>query len=291
MSFYYEHNSVGHALQLIELKQKAEAGDVNCQFQYGRFLVYDAEGGPTEAIVAEGVRWLKTAADRSHLKAIESLAGIYLHGAPGIQANQEEGMRLTLIAEEIGSGEVVDTLAYHFSYGDPPDLVKGYAYFLLEEYVVTQTGYSDEIARGNLNELRLSMDESQVKQAEELFIQLKDKLESKPIWRNTRDAKKRLSDKDRYPRLMNMYAEALDYSESYPEELERIKRLIESLEAVMNQDDMIEIRSLRAKHGLLNSPENPLNKPPMLAASFLRAALMIFLPISVFYWLRACNIT
>ena len=45
MSFYYEHDGLSHAVQMIELKQKAEAGDVNRQFQYGRFLVYEAEGG------------------------------------------------------------------------------------------------------------------------------------------------------------------------------------------------------------------------------------------------------
>jgi TPR repeat protein len=142
MSFYYEHDGLSHAVQMIELKQKAEAGDVNRQFQYGRFLVYEAEGGPKERIVTEGVRWLKAAADKGHLGAIETMAGIYLHGAPGVQANQDEGMRLTLIAEEMGSGEVIDTLAYHFSYGNPPDVIKGYAYFLLEEYVAMQTGYS-----------------------------------------------------------------------------------------------------------------------------------------------------
>jgi hypothetical protein len=55
---------------MIGLKQKAEAGDLNSQFQYGRFLVYDAEGGPKERIVAEGVRWLKSAADKGQLEAI-----------------------------------------------------------------------------------------------------------------------------------------------------------------------------------------------------------------------------
>jgi TPR repeat protein len=287
MSFYYEHHGLGHAVQMVELQQKAEAGDLPSQFQYGRFLVYDAEGGPKERIVAEGVRWLKSAADKGHLGAIETMAGIYLHGAPGIEADRDEGMRLTLIAAEMGSGEVVDTLAYHFSYGDSADLVKGYAYFRLEEYVAEQTGYSAEIACDNLNDLRRGMDESQIKQAEDLFLKLRDELEAKPLWRNARDEKKRASDKDRYPRLMNMYAEASGYANDYPEELARIKGLIDKLEAVMNREDMIEIRTKRAKAGLPNSPESPFNKPSILERGCLGLIVLSLLPVAGLYWLNS----
>lgn len=287
MSFYYEHNGLGHAINMLELKQKAEAGDLHSQFQYGRFLVYDAVGSPKEAIVAEGVRWLKSAADKDHLGAIETMVGIYTYGAPGIECDEDEGVRLALIAAEMGSGEVVDTLAYHFSYGDSADLVKGYAYFRLEEYVAEQTGYSTEIARDNLNDLRRGMDESQIKQSEDLFLKLRDELEAKPLWRNARDEKKRASDKDRYPRLMNMYAEALGYANDYPEELARIKGLIDKLEAVMNREDMIEIRTKRAKACLPNSPESPFNKPSILERGCLGLIVLSLLPIGGFYWLNS----
>lgn len=287
MSFYYEHDGLGHAVQMIELQRKAESGDVPSQFNYGKFLVYDAEGGPKEKIVAEGVRWLKLAADKGHLGAIETMAGIYLHGAPGVEADRDEGMRLTLVAAEMGSGEVVDTLAYHFSYGESADLVKGYAYFRLEEYVASQTGYSTEIARDNLTELRQGMDESQVKQAEDLFVKLRDELEAKPLWRNTRDEKKRVSDKERYPRLMNMYAEASEYAHDYPEELARVKGLIDKLEAVMNREDMIEIRTRRSKAGLPNSPESPFNKQGILERGCLGLVVLSLLPVGGLYWLSS----
>lgn len=287
MSFYYEHNGLGHAIKMLELKQKAEAGDLHSQFQYGRFLVYDAEGSPKEAIVAEGVRWLKSAADKDHLGAIETMVGIYTYGVPGIERDENEGVRLALIAAEMGSGEVVDTLAYHFSYGDSADLVKGHAYFRLEEYVAEQTGYSTEMARDNLNDLRRGMDESQIKQAEDLFLTLRDELEAKPLWRNARDEKKRANDKDRYPGLMNMYAEALDYANDYPEELARIKDLIDKLEAVMNREDMIKIRTKRAKAGLPNSPESPFNKPSILQRGCLGLIVLSLLPIGGFYWLNS----
>lgn len=287
MSFYYEPNGLGHAVQMIELQRKAESGDVPSQFQYGNFLVYDAEGGPKDKIVAEGIRWLKSAANKGHLGALETMAGIYLRGAPGVEADRDEGMRLTLVAAEMGSGEVVDTLAYHFSYGESANLVKGYAYFRLEEYVATQTGYSTSIACENLDDLRRGMEEAQVKQAEDLFLKLRDELESKPIWRETRDEKKRESDKDRYPRLMNMYAEALDYADNYPDELARIKGLIDKLEASMNRKDMIEIRTSRAKAGLPNSPESSLNKPGILEGGCLGMVVLALLPIAGFCWVCA----
>ena len=287
MSFYYEHHGLGHAVQMIELKQKAEAGDLNSQFQYGRFLVYDAEGGPKERIVAEGVRWLKSAADKGHLEAIETMAGIYTYGAPGIECDEDEGVRLALIATDMGSGSVVKILAYHFSYGDTAELVKGYAYFKLWEYVADETGYSTEIARENLTDLRRDMDESQIKQAEDCFIKFRDELETKPVWRSTRDETKRANDKERYPRLMNMYAEASDYANDYPEELARIKGLIDKLEAVMNREDIIEIRTKRAKAGLPNSPESPFNKPSILERGCLGLIVLSLLPVAGLYWLNS----
>lgn len=287
MSFYYEHGGIDHALKMIELQRRAEAGDAPSQFEYGRFLVYDSEGGPRERIAAEGVRWLKSAVDQGHLGAIETLAGIYLHGAPGIESDRDEGMRLAHIAAEMGSGDVVDTLAYHFSYGDSADLVKGFAYFRLEEYVATQTGYSTSIACENLEDLRRGMDEAQLKQAEDLFLKLRDELEAKPLWRNARDEKKRASDKDRYPRLMNMYAEASYYANDYPEELARVKGLIDKLEAVMNREDMMEIRAKRAKAGLPNSPESAFNKPSMFERGCLGLVVFALLPVGGLYWLSS----
>jgi hypothetical protein len=278
MNFYYENNGAEHALKMLNLQQKALSGDASSQYDYGYFLIYDAEGGPKENLVAEGIRWLKMSADRGYCDAIECLGNVYLRGnLPGVEQNEEEGWRLTWIAAEMGSGGVVDTLAYHFAYDSTPDLVRGYAYFRLREYVASQTGYSTEIALENLNGLRPGMSEIQVSQADELFVKLRDELESKPYWRTTRTATKKKNDKDRYIWLMDKYEEASQYADSYPDDLVRIKGYIAGLEVVMNRDDMIAIRDHRARTGRLNSPEIPLNKPRVLGGSCLGSIASVFL--------------
>lgn len=261
MSFYFEIKRGRHGLKLIELRQRAESGDVSCQYELGDFLVYHAEGGPKEKLVSEGVRWLKMASDRGHCPAIERLASVYLSGVAGVEIDEQEGMRLTWIAAGMGSGGAVQTLAYHFAYGTPPDLVKGYAYFKLREYVTSQTGYSTEIARDNMDSLRGDMGNDQLAEAEELFVRLRDELETKPFWKTYKAEMKKESDRRRYPRLMEMYAEASQHADAYPEELARVKGYIDELEAIMDRADMIEIRAERTKVGLPNSPETLFNKP------------------------------
>jgi hypothetical protein len=278
MSFYYENDGASHALKMMNLQHRALSGDASSQYEYGQFLIYDAEGGPKEKLVAEGIRWLKMSADKGCCDAIELLGSVYLNGnLPGVERDQEEGMRLTWIAAEMGSGGVVDTLAYHFAYDSPPDLVKGYAYFRLREYVASQTGYSTEIALENLSGLRPGMSEIQVAQADELFVKLRDELESKPYWRTTRASTKKKNDKDRYTWLMDRHGEASQYADSYPDDLARIKGYIDGLEVVMDRDDMITIRDHRAKAGRPNSPETPLNKPRIFGGGCLGLIASAFL--------------
>jgi hypothetical protein len=55
MSHYFHHDSAEQVLKTAELRRLAERGDAKSQYELGYFLVYDAEGGPKDKLVREGV--------------------------------------------------------------------------------------------------------------------------------------------------------------------------------------------------------------------------------------------
>ena len=223
MSFIYHPRNPEDALRIIALRERASSGDVESQYEYGHFLIYDSEAEPKEVAAQEGFRWLKSAADKGHAKAIQGVASILLRNHFGVPTDNEEGMRLSFLAAEMGSREAIETLAYHFSYDDNPELIKGYAYFRLSEYSSTQCGFSPEIAADNISQIKVGLDQWQLAEGDELFASLRDKLEMNPHWRKERDVTRRSNDRDRYTWLLDRYAEVLHYADGYPEEFARIK--------------------------------------------------------------------
>ena len=156
MSFFYHPRNPEDALRIIALRERANSGDVESQYEYGHFLIYES------------------AADKGHVKAIQGVASILLRNHFGLPTDNEEGMRLSFLAAKMGSNEAIDTLAYHFSYDDNPELIKGYAYFRLSEYSCTQCGFSPEIAADNISQIKVGLDQEQLAEGDELFASLRD---------------------------------------------------------------------------------------------------------------------
>jgi hypothetical protein len=79
---------------------------------------------------------------------------------------------------------------------EAPNLVEGYAYFKLCEYIAVSEGFSAEISQDNLSQIGASLDESQLALATERFEKLRSELEAKPVWVTEKSRKKRTSDKE-----------------------------------------------------------------------------------------------
>lgn len=285
MSFIYHPKNPEDALRIIALRERASSGDVESQYEYGHFLIYDSEAEPKEVAAQEGFRWLKSAAEKGHAKAIQGVASILLRNHFGVPTDNEEGMRLSFLAAEMGSREAIETLAYHFSYDDNPELIKGYAYFRLSEYSSTQCGFSPEIAADNISQIKVGLDQGQLAEGDELFASLRDKLEMNPHWRKERDVTRRSNDRDRYTWLLDRYAEVLHYADGYPEEFARIKGMLDEMESRMNKSDMAEIRMRRAMQGLPNSPDNENNHPASSRTGCLGIMIALFvLPAYLYHW-------
>jgi hypothetical protein len=265
MSLYFHHDSVEQALKMSELRRLADTGDATSQYELGRFLVYDAEGGPKDKLVREGVRLLLLSADQNHVEALGTLGAIYNQGLEGVDSDSDLGMRFIGLAAAEGHHGSVQDLAYGFAYGNTkdevPNLIEGYAYFKLSEYIADSKGFSAEISQENINALGASMDDSQLALALDRFEKLRAQLEAKPVWMASKAKEKRSSDKDRYSRLLDWHSEALVHADAYPGEHSRLKSLIDEMETVMNREDMLAIRSERQKRGLSITPVTSTNKP------------------------------
>lgn len=265
MSLYFHHDSVDQALKIAELRRLADTGDAPSQYELGFFLVYDAEGGPKDKLVREGVRLLRLSADQNHVEALGTLGAIYKRGLEGVDSDSDLATRFIGLAAAEGHHGSVQDLAYGFAYGNTmdevPNLIEGYAYFKLSEYIADSTGFSADIPQENINALGVSMDDSQLALAMERFEKLRAQLEAKPVWMASKAKEKRSSDKDRYSRLLDWHSEALVQADAYPGEHVRLKSLIDEMETVMNREDMLEIRSERQKRGLSITPVTSTNKP------------------------------
>ncbi len=285
MSHYFHHDSAEQVLKTAELRRLAERGDAKSQYELGCFLVYDAEGGPKDKLVREGVRLLHLSADQNHIEALGSLGAIYLRGLEGVDSDLDLAKRYNELAAAEGHHGAIQSLAYGFAYGNTsdaaPDLIEGYAYFKLSEYIASSTGFSAEMARDNISILGASMDEAQSVLATQRFVKLRSELEAKPVWMVSMANKKRSSDKDRYSRLLDWYSEALVQADSYPGEHVRLKSLLDEMEATMNRDDMLAIRSDRQKRGLSITPVTVTNKPSFGERGCLGSVFLVLLVLFV----------
>jgi len=281
MSHYFHHDSVEQVLRTAELRRLAESGDAKSQYELGYFLVFNAEGGPKDKLVREGVRLLHLSADQNHIEALGSLGAIYLRGLQGVDFDLDLAKRYNELAAAEGHHGAIQILAYEFAYGNAsdaaPDLIEGYAYFKLSEYIASSTGYSAEMARDNISILGASMDEAQSVLATQRFEKLRSLLEAKPVWMVSIAKKKRSSDKDRYSTLLDWHSEALVQADSYPGEHVRLKSLLDEMEASMNRDDMLVIRRERQKHGFSITPVTATNKPSFGERGCLGAGIFLVL--------------
>ena len=281
MSHYFHHDSVEQALKTAELRRLAEGGDAKSQYELGSFLVFDAEGGPKDKLVRDGVRLLRLSADQNHVEALGVLGAIYKRGLQGIDSDSDLATRFIGLAAAEGHHGSVQDKAYEFSYGstmdEAPNLVEGYAYFKLSEYIAVSEGFSAEISQDNMSQIGASMDESQLALATERFEKLRSELEAKPVWMTEKSRKKRTSDKETLRTLLDWHSKALAQVDAYPGEHVRLKSLIEKMETTMNKDDMLEILSERQRRGLSITPLTSSNKPSYSRGGCLGVFMFFFL--------------
>lgn len=76
--------------ELKKMKKLAEQGDVEAQYQLGRY--YDnVDGKSDKKDTVEAVKWYSKAAEQGHVKAQNNLGVCYLYGE-GIQKNLQEAL-------------------------------------------------------------------------------------------------------------------------------------------------------------------------------------------------------
>jgi len=115
-----------------ELKQNAETGDPEAQYQFG--LYYNDGTGigfmPGWQDHTEAVKWFRRAAFRGHPEAQANLGGAYCLGN-GVQQDFVEGFKWNLKAAEQGVAEAQHNVGWSYSQGygvskDPAEGVKWY---------------------------------------------------------------------------------------------------------------------------------------------------------------------
>ena len=88
-------------LSLDELKQKAEQGDADAQYNLG-LMYYNGEGVPQDD--TEAVRWWRAAAEQGFANAQSNLGVMYENGE-GVPEDDEEAVRWFRAAAEQGLAE------------------------------------------------------------------------------------------------------------------------------------------------------------------------------------------
>lgn len=97
----------GHSGAKQHLRRlKAKRGDLEAQFALGMELLEKPED---ESAQAEGLRWLKRAADRRHLEAMIELALVRLRGPEGM-LDSKEGTQLLLDAADRGHDRAIEEI-------------------------------------------------------------------------------------------------------------------------------------------------------------------------------------
>jgi TPR repeat protein len=107
MSIYDEANDAFERGELEGVRQilapDASSGDTEAQAALGSFLTLS----PDPDRFAEGVGWLRSAADAGDGVAAHNLGTILLSGGPGVEADCEEAMRYMERARDSGLWAIV----------------------------------------------------------------------------------------------------------------------------------------------------------------------------------------
>jgi TPR repeat protein len=128
-------------VSLTELRQRAEAGDVEAQNRMGELYGGSSEVGYDEA---EMVKWFERAASAGHPEAQVSYASLYLYGR-GRPNDMTQARIWYERAAEQGHhiGQFNTAIAYELGDGAPKDLTTAYVWYAL----AAGTGTPDAVAQ------------------------------------------------------------------------------------------------------------------------------------------------
>lgn len=112
-----------HKLEFSRLKQLAEGGNANAQFELARKLDFTNKNLP------EAAYWYRKAGDQGHLGALLQLGILYEFGHPGYSSNETRAWEAYHHAAKLGSAEARRILGRKAL--DEGDLTKAYMFFSL----------------------------------------------------------------------------------------------------------------------------------------------------------------
>ena len=107
-------------LTAIELyRRAAEMGYIEAQYAYGKMYLVSLQEimAPREAAKAEGVKWLRKAADQGHEKAQLALAKCYSSGE-GVKKDAAKAFKLFMRAADTGYPPAMDNISTCYEQGD-----------------------------------------------------------------------------------------------------------------------------------------------------------------------------
>ena len=141
-------------LRFAVVKQDAESGDVEAQFNLGA-MYYHGRG--VQQDFAEAVKWYRLAADQGLADAQHNLGERYRYGN-GVPQDDAEAMKLFFLAADQGNAKAQFNLGamYATGQGVPQDEVEAYAWHYVAATRYAMAKFTRDIAAGKLTPEQLS---------------------------------------------------------------------------------------------------------------------------------------